>query len=62
MANKPNETFKLNVKDIEHIESALRLLMSISDIDKKREVNELLGKFYNQKHFYRSSKNIYISG
>ena len=62
MASKPNENFKLNVQDVEHIENALRLLMSISDIDKKREVNELLGKLFNQKHFYRPSKKVYVSG
>lgn len=62
MASKPNENFNLNVKDVEHIENALRLLMSISDLDKKREVNELLGKFYNQKRFYRPSKDVYVSG
>jgi hypothetical protein len=62
MANKPNENFKLNVKDVEHIENALRLLMSISDLEKKREVNELLGKIFNQKQFYRSSKGVYVGG
>ena len=60
--NKPNENFKLSVKDVEHIEHALRLLMSISDVDEKREINELLGKIFNQKQFYRPSKKVYVSG
>ena len=59
---KPNENFKLSVQDVEHIENALRLRMSIVDMDEKREINELLGKLHNQKQFYRPSKETYVSG
>jgi len=51
MASKPNENFTLNIQDVEHIENALRLRMSIVDMDEKREINELLGKLRNQKQF-----------
>ena len=59
---KPNENFKLSVQDVEHIESALRLRLSIADMEEKREINKLLGKLHNQKMWYRPSKNIYVSG
>ena len=62
MANKPNENFKLSVQDVEHIEHALRLRMSIVEENEKREINELLGKLHNQKQFYRPSKETYVSG
>ena len=62
MANKPNENFTLSVQDVEHIENALRLRMSIVDMEEKREINELLGKLHNQKQFYRPSKENYVSG
>jgi len=62
MASKPNENFTLNIQDVEHIENALRLRMSIVDMDEKREINELLGKLHNQKQFYRPSKETYVSG
>ena len=62
MASKPNENFTLNVQDVEHIENALRLSMSIADMDEKREINALLGKLHNQKQFYRPSKETYVSG
>lgn len=62
MANKPNEQFKLSVQDVEHIEHALRLRMSIVEENEKREINELLGKLHNQKQFYRPSKETYVSG
>ena len=59
---KPNENFKLSVQDVELIEQALRLRISIVDMDEKHEINELLGKLHNQKQFYRPSKLIYVSG
>ena len=59
---KPNENFKLSVQDVEHIENALRLRLSIVDMVEKREINELLGKLHNQKQFYRPSKLNYVSG
>lgn len=62
MASKPNENFKLSVQDVEHIELALRLRLSIVDMEEKREINELLGKLHNQKQFYRPSKETYVSG
>jgi len=59
---KPNDKFKLTVQDVEHIEHALRLRMSIANDQEKREINELLGKIHNQKNFYRPVKEIYVSG
>jgi hypothetical protein len=58
---KPNENFRLNVKDIELIEKALFLLQTTQDdVDKKTIVN-LLAKLYHQKNWYRPKKD-YVSG
>ena len=58
---KPNENFRLNVKDIELIEKALFLLQTTQDdLDKKTIVN-LLAKLYHQKNWYRPKKD-YVSG
>ena len=62
MANKPNLKFKLNTKDMEHIEYALRLRLSVVDDNERREINDLLGRLHNQKQFYRPDKEIYVSG
>lgn len=53
---KANENFKLNVKDIDIIEQALR------SVEQTREVQEVLGKIHNQKHWYRPVKQIYVGG
>ena len=60
---KPNENFKLTVQDVEHVENALRLRMTLADSQEtKREINELLGKIHNQKMWYRPAKETYVSG
>jgi hypothetical protein len=60
---KPNENFKLSVQDIALIEDALRYqMMNEADVERKREINNLLGKLFNQKQFYRPSKQIYVGG
>ena len=58
---KPNENFKLNVRDIELIESALFLLQANSDDKDKREIQELRAKLHHQKVWYRPQKD-YVSG
>ena len=61
MANKPNDTFNLNVRDIELIESALFLLQTNADEADKREIQNLLAKLHHQKVWYRPEKD-YVSG
>jgi hypothetical protein len=58
---KPNESFKLNVKDIELIESALFLLQADADDAGKREIQNLRAKLHHQKIWYRPKKD-YVSG
>ena len=59
---KPNTKFKLNVKDLELIESALFLLQANADEEKdKREIQELRAKLHHQKVWYRPKKD-YVSG
>ena len=53
---KANENFKLNVKDIDIIEQALR------SVKQTQEVQQVLGKIHNQKHWYRPTKQIYVGG
>lgn len=62
MANKPNEQFQLTVEDLEHIEYALRLRMTVANMEQKKEINQLLGKLHNQKNWYRSKSETYVSG
>jgi hypothetical protein len=61
---KPNENFKLSVRDLEIIENALsakvsrraQRLMEEYDDDlaaELKEIRDLLGRFHNQKIFYR---------
>ncbi len=74
---KPNETFKLSVRDIEIIEHALRAKAGRSGLaiaqgetspqlrEEMNEIQEVLGKIHNQKNFYSSFKNKktpYVSG
>jgi len=60
---KPNENFNLTVRDVELIEVALRLRMTLSESQEtKREINELLGRLHNQKMWYRPAKETYVSG
>ena len=58
---KPNENFKLSVRDIELIEQALFLAQSNADDAGKREIQELRAKLHHQKVWYRH-KNDYVSG
>jgi|SaaInlStandDraft_1057018.scaffolds.fasta_scaffold18541_3 hypothetical protein len=61
---KPNENFKLSVRDLEIIENALsakvsrraqRLMEEYDDglAAELKEIRDLLGRFHNQKIFYR---------
>lgn len=61
MANKPNDKFKLNVRDIELIESALFLLQTNADEADKRKIQNLRAKLHHQKVWYRPKKD-YVSG
>jgi hypothetical protein len=58
---KPNESFKLNVKDIELIERALFLAQEKADDAGKREIQDLRAKLHHQKIWYRPKKD-YVSG
>jgi len=57
---KPNDKFKLSVKDIALIETSLRYMSGL-DPKKSKETQELLGKIHNQKNWYRP-KQTYVSG
>jgi hypothetical protein len=58
---KPNENFKLNVRDIELIESALFLLQANTSEADKREIQDLRAKLHHQKVWYRPKED-YVSG
>ena len=58
---KPNENFKLTVRDIELIESALFLLQTNADEAEKREIQDLRAKLHHQKVWYRPKED-YVSG
>ena len=58
---KPNENFKLNVRDIELIEQALFLAQANADEAGKREIQNLRAKLHHQKVWYRP-QNDYVSG
>jgi|14BtaG_2_1085337.scaffolds.fasta_scaffold00026_4 hypothetical protein len=59
---KPNEKFKLNVRDVEQIETALRFRMFAADPKEKQVINELLAKMYHQKNWYRPNNKTYVGG
>lgn len=73
---KPNKTFELSVRDIEIIEIALRAKAGRRGLaiangetspqlrEEMREIQELLGRIYNQKKFYAKMPNDlpYVSG
>ena len=59
---KPNEKFKLNVRDVEQIETALRFRMFAADPKEKQAINELLAKMYHQKNWYRPKNKTYVGG
>jgi len=59
---KPNKNFKLNVRDIELIDSALFLLQSNAPQDEdKREIQNVRAKLHHQKNWYRPNKD-YVGG
>ena len=59
---KPNTEFKLNVRDIELIESALFNEQTKADQKGKREIQQLLAKIHHQKNWYRPENAIYVGG
>lgn len=71
--SKPNTSFKLNIRDIEIIEQALRakagrrgLAIAQGETSKElklemHEIQELLGRIHNQKNWYRP-KDKFVSG
>jgi len=61
MANKPNENFKLSVRDLELVEQALFLLQANADDAGKREIANVRAKLHHQKVWYRPKKD-YVSG
>ena len=70
---KPNTTFKLSVRDIEVIEQALRAKAGRRGLaiaegetspqlrEEMKEIQELLGRIYHQKNWYRP-KGKFVSG
>lgn len=54
--SKPNDKFKLTVRDIDIIEDALLKQ------EQTAEIRELLGRIHNQKNWYRPKDTIYVSG
>ena len=73
---KPNTTFELSIRDIEIIEEALRAKagrrgMAIAQgatserlREEMHEIQEVLGRIYEQKNFYAKFKDgtTYVSG
>jgi hypothetical protein len=59
---KPNTEFKLTVRDIELIESALFNAQTKADQKGKREIQQLLAKLYHQKNWYRPKNTTYVGG
>jgi len=59
---KPNEDFKLSVKELALIEMSL-LNYQHTQPNRAKEIQQLLGKFYHQKVWYRpKDEEIYVSG
>lgn len=59
---KPNEDFKLTVKDLALIEMSL-LSYQQTQPNRAKEIQKLLGKFYDQKVWYRPKDDeVYVSG
>ena len=59
--SKPNTNFHLTVQDLALIEMALITYQSTQK-NRHKQVQELLGKFYEQKVWYRPKDEIYVSG
>jgi len=59
---KPNNNFKLDIKDIDTIEQGLfQLQKETSCHNSKRVIIDVLAKLHHQKVWYRPKKN-YVSG
>jgi len=59
---KPNENFKLTVKELALIEMSL-ISYQISQPNRAKQIQELLAKFHEQKVWYRpKNEEIYVSG
>jgi len=59
---KPNENFKLTVKELALIEMSL-IAFRIQQPDRHKEITDLLAKFYHKKVWYRpKGDEIYVSG
>ena len=59
---KPNTNFKLEVADLELIESALHNQLAKSSEKDQKNIYELLGKLHNQKNWYRPKTGTYVGG
>lgn len=73
---KPNTTFELSIRDIEIIEEALRakagrrgMAIALGETSQRlkeemNEIQEVLGRIYEQKNFYAKFKDgtTYVSG
>lgn len=58
-----NENFRLDLDDLELIETSLSKMMSRCENESRvREIHELLGKLHNQKKWYRPRQEIYVGG
>ena len=57
-----NTLFKLSVKDMDLIETALRSAQASKTAGDARSINDLLGRLHNQKIFVRPREGTYVSG
>lgn len=57
-----NTTFKLSIKDMDLIETALRSARAEEMASEARRINDLLGRLHNQKIFFRPREGVYVSG
>jgi len=59
---KPNENFKLTVKELALIEMSL-ISYQQTQPNRAKQIQQLLGKFHEQKVWYRpKDEEIYVSG
>jgi len=59
---KPNENFHLTVEELQLIEMSL-IAYNTTQSNRQKEIQELLGKFYHQKVWYRPpQESVYVSG
>ena len=59
-----NTRFTLSLADLELIEAALRLSVTVDRPDRidAKAASELLGRLHDQKIFFRPKDGVYISG